>query len=86
MQLYQKHPRFPIIQRPGEQLSFQPQPPPILNSPKISYNELNIKRNIDTEVVERIQMHIREIDLQSMIAQECSKNETLEQYWLRTEG
>jgi hypothetical protein len=83
----QHYPRpLPRIVRPGEQLPFQPQPPPILNSPKINYNELGIKRELDQELLDRIKWHIKEVDLNEGIKNECKLNETLSQYWKRTEG
>uniref|UniRef100_A0A914HW61 Uncharacterized protein n=1 Tax=Globodera rostochiensis TaxID=31243 RepID=A0A914HW61_GLORO len=35
---------------PGEQLPFQPQPPPVSNSGPVKYTDLNIGRNIDQEL------------------------------------
>uniref|UniRef100_A0AC34FRZ0 FAM20 C-terminal domain-containing protein n=1 Tax=Panagrolaimus sp. ES5 TaxID=591445 RepID=A0AC34FRZ0_9BILA len=86
-ELSQHYPRpLPRIVRPGEQLSFQPQPPPILNSPKINYHELGIKRELDQELLDRVKWHIRDTNLDEGAKNECKLNQTLSQYWLKTEG
>uniref|UniRef100_A0AC34Q557 FAM20 C-terminal domain-containing protein n=1 Tax=Panagrolaimus sp. JU765 TaxID=591449 RepID=A0AC34Q557_9BILA len=84
---YQNHrPVFPKIKRPGEQLAFQPQPPPDVNAPKLLYRDLGIERNFDPEIADRLEMHVRGLDLVAESRKECQTNETLEQYWKRTEG
>jgi len=72
--------------RPGEQLPFQPQPGPNLNSPKLNYKQLGIERFIDPEVIDRLEFHIRGLDLEGEARKECLTNETLEQYWKKTEA
>ena len=49
---YEKYSRpFPKIVRPGEQLPFQPQPGPNLNSPKLNYRELGLFLVFITDLV-----------------------------------
>src|SRR4051812_16463138 len=72
--------------RPGEQLSFQPQPPPALNTSPPAYSELGVERTTDGEVVRRIQVHLRGVDLPSMFADECKKNVSLADFWLTTQS
>lgn len=47
---------------------------------------LGIKRELDQELLDRIKWHIKEVDLNEGIKNECKLNETLSQYWKRTEG
>uniref|UniRef100_A0A7E4V719 Fam20C domain-containing protein n=1 Tax=Panagrellus redivivus TaxID=6233 RepID=A0A7E4V719_PANRE len=82
----QNFPRgYRILPRPGEQLAFQSQPGPVHND-RVRYQDLGVDRQVDQEVVERIQMHLSRSDLVTQTLSECAVNETLEQYWLRING
>uniref|UniRef100_A0A183CF71 Fam20C domain-containing protein n=1 Tax=Globodera pallida TaxID=36090 RepID=A0A183CF71_GLOPA len=70
---------------PGEQLPFQPQPPPVSNSGPVKYADLNIGRNIDQELVDRIKAHLRRSPIVNR-GPECRKNVTLAEYWMETQG
>uniref|UniRef100_A0A915EJ57 Uncharacterized protein n=1 Tax=Ditylenchus dipsaci TaxID=166011 RepID=A0A915EJ57_9BILA len=80
------HPRDLQIHRPGEQIAFQPQVAPVLHARPIDYSDLNVDRQVDKELVERIQMHLKNVDLKSMLGRECKKNVTLEDFWLETQS
>src|SRR5688572_21014047 len=47
---------------------------------------LGIIRPLDQELLDRIKWHIREINLSNEAKNECKINETLQKYWLRSEG
>ncbi|KAH7732197.1 Protein FAM20C precursor [Aphelenchoides avenae] len=79
-------PAVVIPPRPGEQLAFQPQPPPQLGAGLVPYSELGIDRKIDRDLVDQIAKHIGNFDLKARNREECLKNITLEQYWQTTQG
>jgi hypothetical protein len=70
-----------LLERPGEQLSFQPQVGPILNAPKVKYSDLNIIRTIDKDLITRIQTHLKRTNLK-LDESDCMRNTTLAKYWL----
>lgn len=77
--------------KPGEQMPFQPQPPPLLNLPPVKYSDLNIARKIDKELVERIRAHLRKAapklaEAAAANGSECKKNTTLAEYWMESQG
>lgn len=71
---------------PGEQLSFQPQVPPVLNAKSVKYSDLNVDRKKDKQLIDRIQHHLKDFDLKSLFSQECKKNVTLAEYWLDSQN
>ncbi|KAI6235183.1 Fam20C domain-containing protein [Aphelenchoides besseyi] len=84
--LNQKRYARPMPIRAGEQLSFQPQPPPNLDAQYVPYHELNIPRFKDEEMIQRLNMHLRDLDLKSMARSVCDRNVTLEKFWSETQG
>lgn len=68
--------------RPGEQLSFQPQVPPNLNPESVRFSDLNIVRTIDKDLSSRIQKHLRRIPSLKLVESGCMRNTTLAKYWL----
>ncbi|KAK0396700.1 hypothetical protein QR680_001819 [Steinernema hermaphroditum] len=78
--------RHQQMKRPDEQLGFQPQPPPNVGKKLPLYSELNIKRVVDNELVDRLLQYTKSANLNGVVPQECRKNETLAQFWKRTKG
>ncbi|KAL3095298.1 hypothetical protein niasHS_007397 [Heterodera schachtii] len=70
---------------PGEQLPFQPQPPPGTNSGPAKYADLMIDRKIDRQLVDRIKAHLNRSPIVNGWP-ECRRNTTLAEYWHETQG
>ncbi|VDM37687.1 unnamed protein product [Toxocara canis] len=73
----------------GEHFEPQPAPPSAhifgYQQPVIEYAGFS-DREIDYSLAQRLEGYMGELDIDSMIASECSNNETLRAYWLRTRG
>ncbi|KAI6177679.1 Fam20C domain-containing protein [Aphelenchoides bicaudatus] len=82
----QRHYARPMPFRQGEQLNFQPQPGPAAGKDMLSYKELNIPRHLDDELVQRLQLHLKSLDLKKMAKETCQRNVSLEQFWSESQG
>uniref|UniRef100_A0A915M5S8 FAM20 C-terminal domain-containing protein n=1 Tax=Meloidogyne javanica TaxID=6303 RepID=A0A915M5S8_MELJA len=72
-----------IENRPGEQLSFQPQVPPNMNSKSVRFSDLNIVRSVDKVLASKIQNYMVQLP-HKLDEGGCMKNTTLAKYWLET--
>uniref|UniRef100_A0A0N5CDZ5 Fam20C domain-containing protein n=1 Tax=Strongyloides papillosus TaxID=174720 RepID=A0A0N5CDZ5_STREA len=68
----------------GEQASFPKQGLPHINEEIVDYKSLFVERLIDTDVVEKIQNYMKEIDFKQLIPNECPINITLEDHFKMT--
>uniref|UniRef100_A0A914D5F5 Uncharacterized protein n=1 Tax=Acrobeloides nanus TaxID=290746 RepID=A0A914D5F5_9BILA len=83
----QKEPLYaqPMQNPHGAQLDFQPQVGPKLDAVVPQYGELGIPRKINSELLDRIQHHIKTFDFKSLFTKECTTNTTLQEYWKLTQ-
>uniref|UniRef100_A0A0N5A307 Fam20C domain-containing protein n=1 Tax=Parastrongyloides trichosuri TaxID=131310 RepID=A0A0N5A307_PARTI len=65
----------------GEQLSFPKQGLPHIKEDVVEYGLLNVERIVDSEVADRLQIHMKKIDFSKLIPLECPVNITLEEFW-----
>jgi len=86
-----------IENRPGEQLSFQPQVPPNMNSKSVRFSDLSkffspyiqfklfidIVRSVDKVLASKIQNYMVQLP-HKLDEGGCMKNTTLAKYWLET--
>lgn len=72
--------------RPGEQLPFQPQPPPILNASSAKYSYLGIERPVDSNLATQINAHLKKIHFNPNAKDECKTNISLADYWFSTQN
>ena len=91
----------PMAMRPGEQRAEPPQAPPVAGLGWLPYSQLGMQSQLqswplkclilgipstrDIEVVERLRMHLRDVDLKALAAATCPKNITLATYWAQTQ-
>nr|CAD2198199.1 unnamed protein product [Meloidogyne enterolobii] len=72
-----------VENRPGEQLSFQPQVPPNINSKSVRFSDLNIVRKVDKVLASKIRNYMVQLP-HKLDEGGCMKNTTLAKYWLET--
>ncbi|TMS32659.1 hypothetical protein L596_000471 [Steinernema carpocapsae] len=78
--------RLRSVKRLDEQLSFQLQAPPSLQTSLPRYSELHVKRFLDPELVDRIRRYSNSIKFSELTVTECRNNETLAKFWKRSKG